>query len=54
MVKCTFKKQPIKAKAISHARYVMFQMAEVLVSRYLFYEIFERIKRLKPIPIGYD
>jgi hypothetical protein len=44
----------IGAKAVSHARYVTFQMAEVLVSRSLFYEILERIKRLKPIPIGYD
>jgi len=26
----------------------------VLVSKSLFYEILERIKRLKPIPIGYD
>ena len=37
----------------SHARYVTFQMAEVLVSKSLFYEILERIKRLKPIPVGY-
>jgi len=44
----------IGAKVVSHARYVTFQMAEVLVSRSLFYEILERIKRLKPIPIGYD
>jgi len=44
----------IGAKVVSHARYVTFQMAEVLVSRSLFYEILERIKRLKPIPVGYD
>ena len=44
----------IGAKVVSHASYVTFQMAEVLVSRSLFYEILERIKRLKPIPIGYD
>jgi len=44
----------IGAKVVSHARYVTFQMAEVLVSRSLFYEILERIKRLRPIPIGYD
>jgi hypothetical protein len=31
---------------------VTFPMAEVLVSRSLFYEILEKIKRLKPIPIG--
>ncbi len=43
----------IGAKVVSHARYVTFQMAEVLVSRSLFYEILERIKRLKPIPVGY-
>jgi len=44
----------IGAKVVSHARYVTFQMAEVLVSRSLFYEILERIKRLKLIPVGYD
>ena len=44
----------IGAKVVKHARYVTFQMAEVLVSRSLFYEILERIKRLKPIPVGYD
>lgn len=38
--------------SVSHARYVIFQMAEVLVSRSLFYEILERIKHLKQIPIG--
>jgi hypothetical protein len=43
----------IGAKVVRHARYVTFQMAEVLVSKSLFYEILERIKRLKPIPIGY-
>jgi hypothetical protein len=42
----------IGAKVVSHARYVTFQMAEVLVSRSLFYEILERIKRLKPVLIG--
>jgi hypothetical protein len=44
----------IGAKVVGHARYMTFQMAEVLVSRSLFYEILERIKRLKPVPIGYD
>jgi len=43
----------IGAKVVSHARYVTFQMAEVLVSKSLFYEILEKIKRLRPIPIGY-
>jgi len=42
----------IGAKVVSHARYVTFQMAEVLVSRSLFYEILERIKRLKPVLTG--
>jgi hypothetical protein len=44
----------IRAKLVSHARYVMFQMAEVLVSRSLFYEILARIRCLKPVPIGHD
>ena len=41
----------IGAKVVSHARYVTFQLAEVLVSRCLFREILERIHRLKPVPI---
>jgi len=41
----------IGAKVIRHARYVTFQLAEVLVSRSLFCEILERIRRLRPIPI---
>jgi hypothetical protein len=44
----------IGAKVIKHARYVTFQMAEVMVSKRLFQEILERIHRLKPVPIGYD
>ena len=44
----------IGAKVVSHARYVTFQMAEVLVSRSLFHEILERIHHLKPVPIGYN
>jgi len=43
----------IGAKVVSHAHYVTFQMAEVLVSKRLFQEILERIHRLKPVPIGY-
>ncbi len=43
----------IGAKVVKHARYVTFQMAEVLVSKGLFQEILERIHRLKPVPIGY-
>ena len=44
----------IGAKVVSHARYVMFQMAEVLVSKSLFREILEKIHRLRPVSIGYD
>ncbi|MBW1841129.1 MAG: transposase [Deltaproteobacteria bacterium] len=43
----------IGAKVVSHARYVTFQMAEVLVSKSLFYEILAKIHRLKPAGIGY-
>jgi hypothetical protein len=43
----------IGAKVVSHSRYVIFQMAEVMVSRSLFHEILERIHRLKPVPIGF-
>ena len=42
----------IGAKVIWHSRYVIFQMAEVLVSKSLFHEILERISHLKPVPIG--
>jgi len=41
----------IGAKVVKHAHYVTFQMAEVLVSRSLFYELLERIHRLKPVAI---
>ena len=43
----------IGAKVIRHSRYVIFQMAEVLVSKRLFQEILERIHQSKPVPIGY-
>ena len=43
----------IGAKVVKHARYVTFQMAEVLVSKRLFQEILERIHRLKPVSNGY-
>jgi heterodisulfide reductase subunit A-like polyferredoxin len=43
----------IGAKVIKHSGYVIFQMAEVMLSRSLFYDILERIGRLKPMPIGY-
>jgi len=42
----------IGAKVVSHARYVTFQMAEVLVLKSLFHQILEKIHRLKPVPIG--
>ena len=38
----------IGAKVVRHARYVIFQMAEVAVPRRLFRTILERIRRLKP------
>ena len=44
----------IGAKVVRHSRYVIFQMADVLVSKSLFYEILKRISHLKPVPIGYD
>ena len=47
------KRIKIGAKVVKHSRYVIFQMAEVMVSRKLFQEILERIHRLKPVPIGY-
>jgi len=51
----TLKEKLIKigAKVVRHSRYVIFQMAEVLVSKRLFEEILERIHRLKPAGIGY-
>ena len=51
----TLKEKLIKigAKVIEHSRYVIFQMAEVAVPKDLFCEILERIRRLKPVPIGY-
>ena len=42
----------IGAKVLRYARYVTFQMEEVLVWRSLFHEILERIGRLKPISIS--
>ncbi|MCH8121024.1 MAG: transposase [Planctomycetes bacterium] len=41
----------IGAKVVRHSRYVVFQMAKVMVSRPLFYDILERIRQLKDIPI---
>ena len=42
----------IGAKVVRHSKYVIFQMAEVMVSKSLFHEILERISNLKPVPIG--
>ena len=38
----------IGAKVVTHARYVIFQMAEVAIPRRLFSAILERIRRLRP------
>jgi len=38
------------AKVVKHSRYVVFQMAEVIVPRALFREILERIGRLRASP----
>jgi len=43
----------IGAKVVRHSRYVIFQIAEVMVSRLLFLDILECIGRLRPVPIGY-
>jgi hypothetical protein len=40
----------IGAKVVKHPRYVVFQMAEVVVPRALFGEILERIGRLRASP----
>ncbi len=42
----------IGAKVVRHSRYVIFQMAEVLISKGLFQEILERVYQLKPVLIG--
>jgi hypothetical protein len=38
----------IGAKVVTHARYVVFQMAEVAIPRHLFALILQRIRRLRP------
>jgi hypothetical protein len=40
----------IGTKVVRHSRYVVFQMAEVAVSRALFAEILDRIGRLRASP----
>jgi len=42
----------IGAKVVSHSRYVIFQMAEVAVTRILFREILERIRQLRFLTIS--
>jgi hypothetical protein len=37
----------IEAKVVSHSRYVIFQMAEVVVPRILFREILDRIRQFR-------
>jgi hypothetical protein len=40
----------IGAKVVKHSRYVVFQMAEVVVTRMVFQQILERISRLRASP----
>ena len=40
----------IGAKIVSHGRYVVFQMAEVAISRILFADILRMIAELRPQP----
>ena len=40
----------IGAKVVSHGRYVVFQMAEAAVPRYLFADILQLIARLRAPP----
>jgi hypothetical protein len=42
----------IGAKVVTHARYVIFQMAEVPIPRRLFAAILERIQRLRRPEVG--
>lgn len=41
----------IGAKVVKHSRYVIFQMAEVMVSKSLFHEILERIRCLTLVAV---
>jgi hypothetical protein len=40
----------IGAKVVSHGRYVVFQMAEVAITRPMFQEILRLIAKLRPQP----
>jgi len=42
----------IGAKVIAHARYTVFQMAEVAVARDLFRRILAMIDQLRPRPVA--
>ena len=50
----TLKEKLIKigAKVVAHARYVVFQMAEVAVSRTVFADILQMIGQLRPPPVS--
>jgi hypothetical protein len=41
----------IGARIVRHGRYIVFQLAEVAVSRALFAEILRRIDRLRGSPV---
>ena len=41
----------IGAKVISHGRYVVFQMAEVVIPRTLFADVLRLIAELRPPPV---
>jgi hypothetical protein len=42
----------LRAKVVSHGRYVTFQMAEVAVSRQMFADILSLIARLRAPPVS--
>ncbi len=55
---CRFKPPQIReklikigAKVVRHGRYIIFQLAEVAISRALFAEILRLIDRLRPAPL---
>ena len=41
----------MRGRIVRHARHIIFQLAEVAVSRELFALILERIKQLQPVPV---
>jgi hypothetical protein len=42
--------QPVRAKVVTHGRYVTFQMAEIAVPRQMFVDILSLIARLRAPP----